>query len=253
MPEDLLLPEPPERPDETGAAAMPRDTRRPAEVPEKFWDAERRAIRVDALLKSYLELERRLSRRERPPGPGAAPEEVARWRAALGVPDAPDRYEINAPHDLCCADEEVNRRLHQAGFTNEQAQLVYDLAAERLLPLIAEAAAEFEADRQRQALIAHFGGEARYRAIAPQLRAWGRAHLPPAVLDALSTTAEGVLALEQMMRRGEPALPREGMAAHGPESEAELRSMMRDPRYWRTREPEFVRRVTEGFQRLAKK
>ena len=26
--------------------------------------------------------------------------------------------------------------------------------------------------------------------------------------------------------------------------------MMRDPRYWRSREPEFVRRVTEGFRRL---
>jgi len=25
---------------------------------------------------------------------------------------------------------------------------------------------------------------------------------------------------------------------------------MRDPRYWRSREPDFVRRVTEGFRRL---
>jgi hypothetical protein len=32
--------------------------------------------------------------------------------------------------------------------------------------------------------------------------------------------------------------------------ETELRAMMRDPRYWRTREPEFVRRVTDGFRRL---
>jgi hypothetical protein len=26
--------------------------------------------------------------------------------------------------------------------------------------------------------------------------------------------------------------------------------MMRDPRYWRSREPDFVRRVTDGFRRL---
>jgi hypothetical protein len=25
---------------------------------------------------------------------------------------------------------------------------------------------------------------------------------------------------------------------------------MRDPRYWRTREPEFVKRVTDGFRRM---
>lgn len=29
-----------------------------------------------------------------------------------------------------------------------------------------------------------------------------------------------------------------------------LRKMMRDPRYWRLREPEYVARVTEGFRRL---
>lgn len=29
-----------------------------------------------------------------------------------------------------------------------------------------------------------------------------------------------------------------------------LSGMMRDPRYWRHREPDFVARVTEGFQRL---
>jgi hypothetical protein len=34
------------------------------------------------------------------------------------------------------------------------------------------------------------------------------------------------------------------------ETEAELREMMRDPRYWRTREPEYVKRVTKGFRTL---
>jgi hypothetical protein len=33
-------------------------------------------------------------------------------------------------------------------------------------------------------------------------------------------------------------------------TEAELRQMMRDPRYWRAREPEFVKRVTDGFRAL---
>jgi len=238
MPEDLLQP-----------PAEATNTERPVEVPEKFWDAATRTIRVDALLKSYKELERRLSQRAGPPMRDAAPEEVARWRIAMGVPETPEAYDIRAPHALCCADVEVNRRLHAAHFTNDQAQLVYELAAERLLPLIAEAAAEFEADRQRQKLHAHFGGEERYRKVAQQLAAWGRVNLPPPVLEALSTTAEGVLALEQMMRKGEPALQRETSAPQ-PESEAELRAMMRDPRYWRTREPEFVRRVTDGFRRL---
>lgn len=32
--------------------------------------------------------------------------------------------------------------------------------------------------------------------------------------------------------------------------ESTLRRMMRDPRYWRSREPDFVKRVTNGFRRL---
>jgi hypothetical protein len=34
------------------------------------------------------------------------------------------------------------------------------------------------------------------------------------------------------------------------DTEAELRDMMRDPRYWRTHEPEFVKRVIDGFRAL---
>ena len=70
------------------------------------------------------------------------------------------------------------------------------------------------------------------------------------MFEALSTTAEGVLALEQMMKKGEPGLSADAQAPL-PSSEADLRAMMRDPRYWRTRDPQFVQRVTEGFRRLA--
>jgi hypothetical protein len=239
MPEDLL--------DVTATDGKPAAGN--LDIPEKFRDPTTGALRVEALLKSYLELERAMSRRAAPPGDDAPEEERARWRKVLGVPDGPDGYAITPPHDMCGPDEEVNRRLHEAGFTPRQAQLVYDLAAERLLPLIAEAAAEFEAGKQRERLHAEFGGEERFRRLAPQIAAWGRANLPDAVFAALSTTAEGIAAMHRMMGAKEPPLARDATAEAAPD-EAELRKMMRDPRYWRSREPDFVKRVTEGFRRL---
>jgi len=239
MSEDLLdVPHAAERP------ALP-----PADVPAKFRDPATGAVRMEALLKSYLELERALSRRVARPGDDAPEEERARWRRLLGAPETPEGYEIKPPHELCGPDEEVNRRLHEAGFTCCQAQLVYDLAAERLVPLISEAAAEFEAGRQREKLHAEFGGEERFRRMAPQIAAWGRANLAEPVFAALSTTAEGVVAMHRMMQAKEPPLSRDG-ADDGAPDEAALRKMMRDPRYWRSREPDFVKRVTEGFRRL---
>jgi hypothetical protein len=242
MPEDLL---------QTALAddgADPSGTR-PTDVPEKFWDEEAGAVRVDALLKSYRELEKRLSQRLAPPAPDAPEEDRIRFRRAIGVPDAPEDYVIESKHELCCADAGVNQRLHEAGFTPSQAQLVYDLAAERLLPLIAEAASQFEAERQVEKLREHFGGEERFRRIAAQVSAWGRTNLPAPVMEALSTTAEGVIALHRMMDAKEPGLAHRGEAPSASD-ETELRAMMRDPRYWRTREPEFVKRVTDGFRRL---
>jgi len=224
------------------------ETVSPPDVPEKFRD-EAGKLRVEALLKSYRELEKRLSQRFAPPGPEAPEDERLRFRRAMGVPDSHEEYSIAPKHDLCGPDAEVNRQLHEAGFTCAQVQLVYDLAAERLLPMIAEAAADYEAQKQLTRLAQEFGGEERFRQMAPQIAAWGRANLAPPVFEALSTTAEGVVALHRMMAKGEPDLARDAEAPEGVDEQA-LRRMMRDPRYWRTREPEYVKRVTEGFKRL---
>jgi len=69
------------------------------------------------------------------------------------------------------------------------------------------------------------------------------------VLDNLSSSFEGVMALERMMKSEEPSLQRNTDTVSGLD-EKELNAMMRDPRYWRDRDPAFVAKVTEGFQRM---
>jgi Phage T7 capsid assembly protein len=127
---------------------------RPAGLPDKFWDERTGQVRVDALIKSYLELERKLSA-----------------SGNRDVPSGPEHYNINVTSDLLGVDAEVNRRLHGAGFSQQQAQLVYDLACDRLMPMIAELASVFEAESQIQRLTQHFGGEERWREIARQIDA----------------------------------------------------------------------------------
>ncbi|RCK03433.1 hypothetical protein TH5_25600, partial [Thalassospira xianhensis MCCC 1A02616] len=75
---------------------------------------------------------------------GALPEgevEGGEASAALdlaSIPETPEGYEIAVDEVLGAVDPAVNARLHEAGFTGAQAQLVYDLAAEVIGPLIGE-------------------------------------------------------------------------------------------------------------------
>lgn len=240
-------------------------------IPEKFRDPKTGGVRVDALLKSYLELERRLS--SQPPAatgtvpPPPAPPDLskpdlsqldlsqldpAQLRRALGAPESADGYRIACDHGLFQSDPEINSRLFDAGYTPHQAQLLYDLAAERMVPLLQHVAAEFQAEREVERLVAHFGGEERWREVSRQLLGWAGRTLPAAAVEGLATTYEGVMALHSMMTGSEPAAlsMAGGRSAGGGEGEAELRSLMRDPRYWRERDPAVIARVTEGFQRL---
>lgn len=218
-------------------------------IPEKFRDPDTGEIRVDVLLESYRALERKLSTMMPKPE-----DEQSRRRVQhmLGCPDCADDYKLDITHGLFTADPEVNRRLHEKGLTNDQMQEVYNLAAERLVPAIFELAQDYQAEREVERLIAAFGGEDRWSEISRQLLAYGRKNLPADVLGSLSSSFEGVMALYRMMQggNGEPAIT--DIAASGPATpdEGALRGMMRDPRYWRDRDPSYVAQVTQGFQRM---
>ncbi|MFM2045659.1 MAG: hypothetical protein RLY86_4235, partial [Pseudomonadota bacterium] len=221
------------------------DTASPTHIPEKFWDAAAGTLRADALLKSYLELEKRLSAVPVPATP-ADPADRANLLKALGVPDGPDGYCIACDHGLFAPDPDLNARLHAAGFTPEQAQLLYDLAAERMLPLIQDMAGDLTAERELERLVSHFGGPEAWRETSRQILAWAERNLPKDAVEAMAATADGVLALHRMMAGAEPAALKSG----GPATEeADLNRMVRDPRYWRDRDPAFVAKVTDGFRR----
>ncbi len=220
-----------------------------ADVPEKFRDPQTGALRADLLLKSYRALEQKLAGMIALPG-NDDEESRRRFHRALGVPDSPDGYEIALANPALSADPEVNRRLHAAGFTPAQAQLVYDLACDHVVPQLHRMAGEYRLRSERDRLIQRYGSEARFTETARSLEAWGRRNLPEPVFNALASSYEGIMALEAMMQNGDPALTRGESGSDAALSEDQLVGMMRDPRYWKKRDPEFLAKVTEGFKRL---
>ena len=225
------------------------DPARPDDVPEKFWDADAGALRTETLLKSYLELERKLGTMMPIPR-GDDPGSRDKLQRVLGKPASADDYVIKAPHELLASDPEINTKLHEAGLSSEQAQLVYDLAAEHLVPMIEEVNTEASQQVQRSQLAAHFGGEEKWQAVAPQIRTWAEANLADEVYESLGSNADGVIAIYHMMQAREPNVISEAAVPSSNVDEKQLSQMMRDPRYWRDRDPAFIAEVTAGYRQI---
>ncbi|EME70391.1 hypothetical protein H261_08713 [Paramagnetospirillum caucaseum] len=232
------------------AAADASAGSRPEQVPAKFWDAATGQVRVDALLRAYRDLERRASAMVRVPGPQAAEDEVAAFRRAAGVPDSHDLYRIATRHPSLASDPGLNQRLHQAGFTQDQAQMLYDLAHERLLPLVEHLTQCHDQDSQIEHLKRHFGGDAQWQESARQIKAWGKANLPQAAYEALASTADGVKTMHRLMQSEEPSLGAAAPLGEDGRSEEQLKKMINDPRYWKAKDPAFIAKVSEGFRKL---
>ncbi len=201
------------------------------DIPKKFKNNETGEIEVAAMAQSYKELEKKLSQ-------------------SPTIPKSAEDYCVNCEHGLFAADDEMNKKFHEMGFSNDQVQFVYDLAAEKMVPMVIEMANDFQAERELEKLVEYFGGIEQWQEVSRQLLSFGQKNFPADILDSLSSSYEGVLALYNMMKGEEPNISTNSSDLSN--SDTDLQMMMRDPRYWRDKDPSFVAKVTEGFQRMYK-
>lgn len=238
MPDNLLTAE-------TAPPAATEPSNKPEGLPDKFWDDKKQEIRVAALVASYVALEKKMAQMLPLP---QNDDDRKRLFKAIGVPDSADEYQVTVPNDLFDIDPDLNKRLHGKGFTPEQVQEVYDLAAEKMVPLILEMAAEFNADREVERLVKEFGGVERWQDVSRQLLAYGQKNLPPEVLTGMACSYEGVMALYKMMKADGPGVSVKAAKDSG--EEADLTAMMKNPKYWRDKDPAYIAKVTAGFEKL---
>ncbi len=206
------------------------DTLLDDEIPEKFKNKETGEVNLNAMVKSYKELESKMSK-------------------SPALPETAEEYCVDCEHGLFQDDKELNQKMFEKGFSQDQVQFVYDIAAEKLVPLAVEIAGNFQADREIEKLVEHFGGVEKWKEISKQLLIYGQKNLSNNVLDTLTSSYDGVIALYNMMKGNEPMISSgEGNLVGG--SEREVQSMMRDPKYWRDKDPSFIAEVTQKFESL---
>ena len=224
-----------QQPKETAELEKTEATESDVKIPDKFKNAETGEVNVDSLLKSYLALEKKLSQK----------------KTEGTYPDSPEGYKIQIHSALMKNDEEINKKLFDLGFSNEQVQAVYDLAAEKVIPLILQLSESVQNNKALDELEQAFGGAEQFNTVARQISAWGEKNLPASVFETLATSKEGVLTMYKMMCEEQETslLPRTAVS-QPVDTEETLKRLMQSPKYWKQQDPDLVRRVENGFKRL---
>ena len=216
-------------------------------VPEKFLDANGE-LNTSALVKSYCELEKKIGNMVSVPNDESDESVKQKFNHAIGVPDDASEYPTNDLFD----DESVRNKFHEIGLTSKQVEQIYSIAEEFLQPTLKNL---FELQNQNNAineLKNFFGGTEKMNDALREINAFGEKYLPSDAFEELCSTPQGIQGIYKMMQSLEPNVLTDKNATENLTDDM-LRDMMRNPKYWRDQDPEYVRKIENGFKKLYSK
>lgn len=213
-------------------------------IPEKFLN-EDGSLNTDSLLKSYGELEKKLGTMVSIPNSESDDGARERFNRAIGVPDDASQYPSNDMFD----DDSVKQKFHDMGLTCTQVEQIYALANEFLSPLLSDL---FDVKNETNAyheLKNFFGGDDKMYDALRAINSFGEKFLPHDAFESLCSTPQGIQSVYRMMQSMEPHIETQKNESENL-SDNDLRRMMRDPKYWRDHDDEYVRKIENGFKKL---
>lgn len=217
------------------------------QIPEKFLD-DKGELNTSALIKSYCELEKKMSGMVSLPKDDSDESTKQKFNRAIGVPDDASEYPKNELFD----NESVRNKFHEIGLTSKQVEKIYSIAEEFLQPTLKNL---FELQNQNNAineLKNFFGSTEKMNDALREINAFGERYLPSDAFDELCATPQGIQGIYKMMQSMEPNVLTDKNESENL-SDDMLRNMMRDPKYWRDHDEEYVRKIENGFKKLYSK
>lgn len=215
------------------------------QIPEKFMNQDG-TLNSDALIKSYRELERKIGTMISVPGADADDAVRTKFNRAIGVPEKASEYPTC---DLFDDDDALREKFLEIGLTSMQVSKIYDIATEYLSPVITDL---FDMQNENSAineLKNFFGGTDKMNDALNAINTFGEKFLPRDAFDALCASPQGIQSIYRMMQSMEPTVQMQKNESEKL-TDNDLRRMMRDPKYWRDHDAEYVRKIENGFKKL---
>ena len=214
------------------------------QIPEKFQNQDG-TLNTEALLKSYSELEKKIGTMVTIPNKDSDEQIKNKFNRAIGVPESANEYPTNEMFD----DENVRQKFHEIGLTNSQVEKIYEIANEFLSPVLSELFSVQNETKAMTELNKFFGGPEKMRDAMRAINAFGEKFLPHDAFEELCSTAQGIQGVYKMMQSMEPDVKTDKNETEIL-SDSDLRRMMRDPKYWRDNDAEYIRKIETGFKKL---
>lgn len=213
-------------------------------IPEKFLN-EDGTLNTEALLKSYSELEKKMGTMISIPTEDADEATRMKFNRAIGVPENANAYPVNPMFD----DESLRAQFFEIGLTSSQVEKIYKIAEDFLSPVLSDLFSKQNETNAITELKNFFGDEEKMIAALRAIKSFGEKYLPSDAFDSLCSSAQGIQSVYKMMQSMEPSVRTEKNSSEILTDDV-LRKMMQDPKYWRDQDPEYVRKIENGFKKL---
>ena len=213
-------------------------------IPEKFRNNDG-TLNTDALMRSYNELEKKIGTMVSIPNADSDSNARQKFNRAIGIPDNASEYPVHELYD----DENLRQKFLEIGLTKTQVEKIYDIANEFLSPVISDLFSVRDESVAMNELKKFFGGTEKMTACLHAINEFGERFLPREAFDELCATPQGIQSVYKMMQSMEPSVKTD-KNENKKLSDSDLRCMMRDPRYWRDGDSEYIRKIENGFKKL---
>lgn len=213
-------------------------------IPEKFLNQDG-TLNSESLIKSYTELEKKIGTMISVPNENSDDEAKRKFNRAIGVPESASEYPKNDLYD----DENLREQFLQIGLTKTQVEKIYNIANEYLSPIISELFSVQDESVAINELKNFFGGVDKMNDALRAINVFGEHFLPRDAFDALCATPQGIQSVYKMMQSMEPDVKTDKNETQNL-TDSDLRRMMRDPKYWRDNDVEYIRKIENGFKKL---
>lgn len=235
---------------EEQAEQTQEDTGKPEHIPEKFWDVNNKSVNVEALSTSYNSLEKKLGKRT-----DDLSQQIRQDIDNQKMKNVPKEYEIKLPEDLpedvqIDIDKEQPLMKWWAGKAKEMG-FSQDQFNDGISQFINNEIGSLP-DVEQEML--DLGDNAKERVESADL--WAKKHLSENAYNTISnlaSTSQGIKTLEEIMALNKTSvMPSTPTAIEGKPTLDDLRSMMKDPRYWKDGDKDnaYIQRVTKLFEQI---